>query len=73
MAQGRIGFSEGTTGDNPRAIRRSDYVSLASCHLARDRGDMVIFGFSFGAHDSPATSAPKTTNADQASPARPQP
>jgi hypothetical protein len=57
MAQGRVGFSEGTTGDKPRAIRRSDYVSFAFCHLARDRGDMVIFGFSFGAHDSPDASA----------------
>jgi hypothetical protein len=59
MAQEKVGFNEGTTGDKPRATAAATTCPFAFRHLARDGGDMVIFGFSFGSHDSPDTSATK--------------
>jgi hypothetical protein len=49
--------SEGTTVDKLRAIRSSDYLSFTLAQLARDRGNMVIFGWSFGAQDQHITDA----------------
>ncbi len=49
--------SEGTTTDKLRAIRSNDYLSFALAQLSRDRGNMVIFGWSFGPQDSHITDA----------------
>jgi len=49
--------SEGATTDKLRAIRGSDYLSFALAQLSRDRGNMVIFGWSFGAQDDHITDA----------------
>ncbi len=49
--------SEGLTADKLRAIRGSDYLSFALAQLTRDRGNMVIFGWSFGDQDQHITDA----------------
>jgi hypothetical protein len=49
--------SEGTATDKLRAIRSSDYLSFTLSQLSRDRGNMVIFGWSFGLQDQHITDA----------------